>query len=174
MSAPTGIPPLTATKPARTRRATASERSSDPDETMPASPYLLSLAMRTASSSSSKAMTTRTGPKRRVEVGVLQHDVGRLAAELEEGALHRRRAFLHDALAHHRRAREGDEVDIGRDRQPLPDQVVRRRHDVDDACWEVGALGDQPPDEGGVPGRVGCRLENDGVPRGQRLAQLVG
>src|SRR5437667_70072 len=34
-----------------------------PDGTIPASPYLLSLAMRTASSSSSNGMTTRTGPK---------------------------------------------------------------------------------------------------------------
>ena len=49
--------------PARSRRATASERSSDPDITLPASPYGLSLAIRTASSSSSYGMTTSTGPK---------------------------------------------------------------------------------------------------------------
>ena len=30
---------------------------------------------------------------------VVEHDVRRLAAELEEGALHRGRALLHDALA---------------------------------------------------------------------------
>ena len=45
------------------RRATASERSSEPENTPPGSPYLLSLAMRTASSSSSNGMTTSTGPK---------------------------------------------------------------------------------------------------------------
>src|SRR5437764_1608349 len=38
----------------------------------------------------------------RIEVGVVEHDVRRLAAELEEGALHRRRPLLHDALADRR------------------------------------------------------------------------
>ena len=50
-------------KPALIRRATASERSREPDITLPAKPYTLSLAIRIASSSSSNGMTDSTGPK---------------------------------------------------------------------------------------------------------------
>ena len=49
--------------PVRMRAATALARSSDPDSTEPERPYAESLAMRTASSSPSCAMTTSTGPK---------------------------------------------------------------------------------------------------------------
>ena len=67
------------------------------------------------------------------EVGVVEHDRGRLAAELEEDALHGGRALLHDALAHRGRAGERDHVDLRRQRELLADEVVRRRDDVDDA-----------------------------------------
>ncbi|SHX41931.1 Uncharacterised protein [Mycobacteroides abscessus subsp. abscessus] len=56
-------PPLTFTVPTRSRDATCAERSSSPPNTVPDSPYGESLAIRTASSSPSCAITTSTGPK---------------------------------------------------------------------------------------------------------------
>ncbi|EUA91899.1 hypothetical protein I551_1621 [Mycobacterium ulcerans str. Harvey] len=47
----------------RSRRATASECSNEPDITLPANPYTLSLANRIASSSVSNGITDSTGPK---------------------------------------------------------------------------------------------------------------
>src|SRR5262245_40065673 len=60
--------------------------------------------------------------QRVVEVGVVEDDRGRLAAELEEHPLHRRRALLHDALADDGRARERDQVDLGREGELLADE----------------------------------------------------
>ena len=93
--------------------------------------------------------------QRRREVGVVEHDRGRLAAELEEQPLHRRRALLHDPLADGGRAGERDQVDLRRQRELLADEVVRRGDDVDDAGRDVGLLGDEPAE----PGRVerACR-----------------
>ena len=47
--------------------------------------------------------------------------------------LHGGGALLHDPLADRGRAGERDQVDLGRERELLADQVVGRRHDVDDA-----------------------------------------
>ena len=52
-SAPMKLPPLTDTIPARSRRATSTARSASPPQTYPARPYGVSLAIATASSSSS-------------------------------------------------------------------------------------------------------------------------
>ena len=60
----------------------------------------------------------------------------------------------------------------GDERELLADQVVGRRDDVDDAGRDVGLLGDEAADEGGVPRRVGCGLQHDRVAGGQGLAQL--
>jgi hypothetical protein len=46
------------------------------------------------------------------EIGILEHDGRRLAAELEEQALHRGRALLHDALADDGGSGERDQVDL--------------------------------------------------------------
>ena len=59
--------------------------------------------------------------------------VARLAAELEEQALHRRRALLHDALADRSGSGERDQVDLGRHGELLADQVVGGGDDVDHA-----------------------------------------
>ena len=56
------MPPLTQKVPVRTRSATG-RRSSDPENTPPESPYTLSLAIRTASSSSSKGITDEDRPE---------------------------------------------------------------------------------------------------------------
>ena len=107
------------------------------------------------------------------EVGVLQHDGGRLAAELQEQPLHGRRALFHDPLADHRRAGERDQVDLGRQRQFLTHEVIRCGDHVDDTGWDVGLLGDQPAQPGRVERGVRRRLEHDGVAGAQRLAELV-
>ena len=114
-------------------------------------------------------------PMRRgaAEVGVLQHDVRRLAAELEEDPLHGRGALLHDAPSHRGRPGEGDHVDLGDEGQLLTHQVVRGGDHVDHAGGDVGLLGDEPAEEGGVPRGVGCGLDDDRVAGGQGLSELV-
>ncbi len=107
------------------------------------------------------------------EVGVIEDDVGRLPAEFEEEALERRRSLLHDAPADGGRASEGDEVHPWIGHQVLGYLVVRRRHHLEDAGREVGPLGDQPADTGGVPRCVRRGLEDHGVAGGQRRAELV-
>ena len=101
-----------------------------------------------------RACTARCRSGRPCEVGVLQHDRRRLAAEFEEQPLHRRGALLHDPLADDGRTGERDQVDLGRERELLADEVVGRGDDVDDTRWDVGLLGDQPADPGGVERRV--------------------
>src|SRR4029453_13557815 len=108
-----------------------------------------------------------------LEVGVLQHDGGRLATELEEQALHRRRALFHDSLPDQRRARKGDEIDLRGERELLANQVVGGADDVDDAWWDVRALHDQATEARRVEGSVRGRLEHDRVAGGQRLGELV-
>ena len=83
------------------------------------------------------------------------------------------RALLHDALAGRGRAGERDEVDERADGELLADEVVGRRDDVEHARRDVGLLGDEAADAGGVPRRVGRGLEDDGVARGERLAELL-
>ena len=109
----------------------------------------------------------------RLEVGVVEHDVGRLAAELEEQALHRRAALLEDALAGDGGSGEGDEVDERADGQLLADEVVGRRDHVEDPGGDVGLLGDEAAEVRRVPRRVGCRLEDHGVAGGERLPDLL-
>ena len=109
----------------------------------------------------------------RVEVGVVEHDVGRLAAELEE------QRFMVGAPFAMMRCRSAVEPvnemrsTRGSIDELLADQVVGRRDDVDDARRDVGLLGDEAAEAGGVPRRVGRRLEDHGVAGGQRLAELV-
>ena len=72
-----------------------------------------------------------------------------------------------------RRAGERDHVDLGRQRQFLADEVVGRGDDVDDTGWDVGLLGDEPTQPGGVERRVGRGLEHHGVTGRQGLPELV-
>ena len=61
-----------------------------------------------------------------LEVGVLEHDVRRLAPQLEEEALQGGGALLHDPAADRSGTGERDEVDPGIDDQVLGHLVVRR------------------------------------------------
>ncbi len=80
--------------------------------------------------------------------------------------------FGHDAPARGRRPREGDHVDSRVGGEDLAHQMVRGRHDVDDAGGDVGLLGDQPAEDGRRPRRVGSGLEHHGVARREGRAQL--
>ena len=110
---------------------------------------------------------------RGVEVGVLQDDGRRLAAEFEEQPLHRRGALLHDPLADGRGAGERDHVDLRRQRELFADEVVRRRHHVHHTGGDIGLLGDESAEPRGVERSIGCGLEHHGVTGRQRLGELV-
>ena len=81
--------------------------------------------------------------QRRVEVGVVEDDVGRLAAELEERPASWWRRPSHDALPDGSRAGEGDHDRPRAKRQILAEQVIRRRDDVDARLAEIGLLCDR-------------------------------
>ena len=83
------------------------------------------------------------------------------------------RALLHDALADGRRSGERDQVDLRRKGQLLADEVVGRRHDVEDAGGDLRLIGDEAAEAGGVPWRVGRGLEDHGVAGGEGLPELV-
>ena len=74
-----------------------------------------------------------------LEVGVLEHDVRALAAELERDLLQVARRRLHDQLADLGRAGEGDLVDrvVRRERRA---GVAEAGHDVDHPCGQPGLL----------------------------------
>ena len=75
---------------------------------------------------------------REVEVGVVEHDVGRLAAELERDLLHRARRELHDAPPDFGRAGERDLVDERVLRELLARAAAGTGDEVDDAGRDVG------------------------------------
>ena len=72
------------------------------------------------------------------EIGVIEQDRGRLAAQLQRDALHRRGAVAHDRFAHGHRARERDLVDVRIAHEFGADDIAEARHDVADALWELG------------------------------------
>ena len=71
------------------------------------------------------------------------------------------------------RAGERDQVDARIDHELLGHRVVRRGQHVDDAGRDVGLLGDEAADPGGVPRGVGGRLDDHGVAGGEGLAELL-
>ena len=107
------------------------------------------------------------------KVGVVEHDGGRLAAQLQERALERRAALLHDPLADGGRSGERNQVDLRGQRELFADEVVRGGDHVEDAAREVGLLGNEATEPRGVPRRVRGGLENHRVAGGQGLPELV-
>ena len=69
-----------------------------------------------------------------LEVGVVEHDVRRLAAQLEEEPLERRGALLHDPAPHGRRTGERDQVDPG-----IGDEVLGHRLSEVVTTWKTPA-----------------------------------
>ena len=106
------------------------------------------------------------------EVGVVEHDVGRLPAQLEEHLLQRGRTRRHDAPTGGGRARERHHVDPGVARQDLTELVIGRRDDVDDPIRDVGLVRDQLAEHRPRPRRVGRRLQHDRVPGRERRTEL--
>ena len=108
------------------------------------------------------------------DVAVVEEHERRLAAELEEHALHGRARRGHDLAADRRRAGERHDVDVGVRRQLGADRVVGRREHVHDAGRDVGRLGDELAERERRPRRVGRALEHDraaGRERGRELRE---
>ena len=82
---------------------------------------------------------------RGLEVGVGEHDVRALAAELERDALHVDGSRGHDRLSAGEASGERHEVDVGTLGERLPDAVARPEHEVDDALRDARLL--EEPDE---------------------------
>ncbi len=79
-----------------------------------------------------------------VEVRVLEHDVRRLAAQLEEQALERVGALAHDLLAGRRLAREADERDLGVLDEGVASRAAAPGDDVEDAVRQADFHADAP------------------------------
>ena len=101
-----------------------------------------------------------------LEVGVGEHDRGRLAAELERHALDRPGGLPHDLDADRRRAGEADLRDERMLDQRVADDAARPGNDVQDAVRQPGL----EPELGvaqGAQGRQARGLEHDAVAGGE-------
>ena len=107
-----------------------------------------------------------------VDGGVVEDDVGRLAAELEGELLAAARERAADQLADVGGAGERDLVDAGVLDERLAG-AAGAGHDVDHARREVGLLADLGEQQRGQRRRLG-RLEDDGVAGGQGRRDLPG
>ena len=114
----------------------------------------------------------RTEHRGQRDVAVVEEDERRLAAELEEHALHGRARRGHDLAADGRRAGERHDVDVGVRRQLGADGGVGRREHVHDAGRDVGRLGDELAERERRPRRVGRALEHDGAAGRERGREL--
>ena len=110
----------------RTRRRRASSRAASTD-------FVVAVARHDEARRDRAALTRVRGRRVRAEqrghreVAVVEQHERRLAAELEEHALHGRARGRHDLAADRRRAGERHDVDVGMRRQLRADRVVGRR-----------------------------------------------
>ncbi len=95
---------------------------------------------------------------RLVEVGIVEHDEGRIAAQFERNLLHRVRALLHQQLAHRGGAGEGQLLHDGVRRHLAADGLCIAGHDVDDAAGNARHLRQHTPGKAGIGGqfRTAC------------------
>ena len=105
-----------------------------------------------------------------VEVGVVEHDRGRLATELERHPLHLVTAQAHDALAGRGRSGERDLVGARMGDQVLAD-LPAARNEVDHARRHAGLL-ERLDEEVVAQRRLGRWLEHDGAPGRERRRHL--
>ncbi len=82
---------------------------------------------------------------RGLEVGVGEHDVRALAAELERDPLHVDGSRGHDRLPARETSGERHEIDIEALGERLPDAVARPEHEVHDTLRDAGLV--EEPDE---------------------------
>ena len=106
-----------------------------------------------------------------IEIGVGEHDVGRLAAQLERDALDRRRRAFHDGTADLGRAGEADLRDVRVLDQPPADDRALAGDDVEDAFGDAGFQRQLGEAEHGQRRQLGG-LEDDGVAARERRADL--
>ena len=102
-----------------------------------------------------------------LHVGVVEHDVGRLAAELQRNLLQISGSRLQDELAHLGRAGERDLVDIGVRRQSSTGRFAVAGNNVDDAVWESG-FGDEFGQQQRAQRSLFRRLQHHRASGGQR------
>jgi hypothetical protein len=103
-----------------------------------------------------------------VDIGVVEHDQGAVAAEFEDGALEVPGADGGDVAADLVRAGEGDDLRHGVLQQGVADLRDIGDHDVQQSGGQPGVLED-PGQQGATADRgVLVRLEDDGVAEGQR------
>ena len=107
---------------------------------------------------------------RGLDVGVVEHDVGPLAAQLERDFLHIRGRQAHDLATHGGRAGEGDLAHVGMRSQPRPDRGIAG-HDVEDAGRQPTLLADPRELKEGEWGLL-IGPHHTGVPGGQCRPQL--
>ena len=108
---------------------------------------------------------------RLVEVGVIEQDGGRLSAQFECDALHRRGAIAHDAFTHGDRAGEGDLGDVRIAHELGADDIAEAGHDVQETLRELGLV--QSLDHHPCLQRAHlARLDDDGTTRGDGGSQL--
>ena len=104
---------------------------------------------------------------REVEVRVLEHDDGVLAAELEAQSLELAAGPLRDRPARLGAARERDDADVRVVDDRVADLAARTGHEVDDARREARLVHELDEERRAV-GRVARRLEHDGVAGDER------
>ena len=110
---------------------------------------------------------------RRIEIGVFEHQEGRVAAKLQRDLLDMLRGICHQATPDFRGAGEGHlahDAGIG---HRLGDVLGRARHDIEDAAWHASAFR-QHRQRQRRERRLAGRLDHDRAARGQRGARLAG
>ncbi len=110
---------------------------------------------------------------RLVQVGVIEDDKWRVAAQLQGHLLDPRRALLHQLGAHFGGAGEGNLADLGVGGQLVADVAGRAGHDAEHALGNSGALG-QLDHRQRRERRLRCRLDDHGAASRQRRAGLAG
>src|SRR4051794_22495486 len=105
-----------------------------------------------------------------LQVGVGEHDVRTLAAQLQRHGLYPRCATGHDLPAHLGRAGEDNLRDVGRVDEPLPDDAALARQHLEHVRWQSCLEGELREPERRHRGQLGG-LEDDGVAGCQRGRQ---
>ena len=109
----------------------------------------------------------------RVHVGVGEHDVRRLAAQLQRDLLQVARRGLDDQLADLGGAGEGDLVDVRVRGQRRAGRLAVAGHDVDHAVGKPASMISSPR-RSAVSGVCSAGLSTTVLPAGQRRPQLPG
>ena len=110
--------------------------------------------------------------ERRVQIGVGEHELGILAAELELHLLQVALRRVDHAAADIGRTGEADHVDVGVLGEAGADDATRSGHDVQDAFRQPGLLGHLGEADRGAGGQVG-RLDDGRAADGQGERQLL-